>query len=132
MTLRAVLPLLLLSTAFAQDSAPIDLSGKDHAPICRGRESDAPSCITAPHATYAPDPEYPNRERKARHMGTVILGLIVGPDGLPRDIAVSRTLSPDFDKAAMEAVRKWKFEPATRDGKPVATAIKVEVSFRLR
>jgi len=132
MTLRAVfLPLLLLSTAFAQDSAPIVLSGKDHVPICRGKDSDAPGCITAPHPTYSPYPKYPKKESKARHRGAVVLELVVGPDGLPRDITVSRTLSSEFDKAAMEAVRKWKFDPATRDGKPVATAIKVEVNFRL-
>jgi protein TonB len=59
------------------------------------------------------------------------LDLVVGADGLPREITVARTLSPEFDKAAMEAVRKWTFDPATRDGKPVATAIKVEVAFRL-
>jgi len=64
-------------------------------------------------------------------MGTVLLGLVVGSDGLPRDITVSRPLSPDFDAAAIDAVKKWKFSPATRDGKPVATAIKVEVNFHL-
>jgi len=125
------LPLLLLGMAIAQDSAPIPLSGKDHAPICRGKDSDAPGCITTPHVTYSPDPKYPKKERKARHMGTVILGLVVGPDGLPHDITVSRPLSPEFDEAAMDAAKKWKFFPATRDGKPIATEIKVEVNFRL-
>jgi TonB family protein len=125
------LPLLLLSTTIAQESTPIDLSGRNHVPICRGKDSDAPGCITAPHTTYSPDPKYPKKESKARHRGTVVLDLVVGADGLPRDITVSRALSPEFDKAAIEAVRKWKFDPATRDGKPVATAIKVEVAFRL-
>ena len=101
MTSRALcVPLLLLGTAIAQDSAPISLSGKDHPPICRGKGSDAPGCITAPHATYAPDPEYPKKESKARHRGTVVLELIVDRDGLPRDIKVSQPLSRDFDKAA--------------------------------
>jgi TonB family protein len=132
MTLRAAfLPLLLLSTAIAQDSAPVDLSGKDHAPICRGKESDVPGCITAPHATYSPDPKYPKKESKARHRGTVILDLVVDADGLPRDIKVSRPLSPEFDEAALDAVKNWKFSPASKDGRPIATQIKVEVSFRL-
>lgn len=132
MTPRVLVLLLVLSgTAVAQDSAPIDLSEKGHAPICRGNDSDASGCITAPHATYAPEPTYPNKERKARHMGIVIVGLVVGSDGLPRDITVSRPLSPDFDAAAIDAVKKWKFSPATKDGKPMPTAIKVEVSFHL-
>jgi len=50
---------------------------------------------------------------------------------LPREITVSRPLSPDFDAAAIDAVKKWKFSPASKDGNPVATAIKVEVSFHL-
>jgi TonB family protein len=132
MTLRAVfLPLLLLSTASAQDSVPVDLSGKDHAPICRGKDSDVPGCITAPHATYSPDPKYPKKESKARHRGTVILELVVDADGLPRDVKVSRPLSPEFDEAAIDAVKKWKFSPATKDGNPIASQIKVEVSFHL-
>lgn len=125
------LPLLLLGTAMAQDTAPIPLSGNDHAPICRRNERDAPDCVTPPHTTYSPDPKYPEKERKARHRGAVILALVVDTDGLPRDITVSRPLSPQFDAAAIDAVKKWKFSPATKDGKPVATSIQVEVSFRL-
>ena len=132
MTLRAAfLPLLLLSTAIAQDSAPVDLSGKDHAPICRGKESDVPGCITAPHATYSPDPKYPKNERKARHSGTVVLDLVVDADGLPRDVNVWHRLSPEFDEAAIDAVKTWKFSPATKDSRPIATQIKVEVNFHL-
>jgi TonB family protein len=132
MTLHAVfLPLLLLSTAIAQDSAPVDLTGNDHVPICRGKDTDVPGCITAPHATYSPDPEYPKKESKAHRRGTVVLDLVVDADGLPRDIKVYLPLSPEFDEAALDAVKKWKFSPATRDGKPIATQIKVEVSFHL-
>ena len=132
MTLRAAfLPLLLLGAAIAQDSAPVDLSGKDHAPICRGKESDVPGCITAPHATYSPDPKYPKKERKARHSGTVVLDLVVDADGLPRDVKVWHQLSPEFDEAAIDAVKTWKFSPATKDSKPIATQIKVEVNFHL-
>src|SRR6202162_3332867 len=132
MTPRALfLPLLFLGTAMAQDSAPIPLSGKDHVPICRGNDSDAPGCVTAPHATYSPDPKYPKKESKARHRGTVVLDLVVGSDGLPRDITVWRPLSPEFDEAAFDAVKKWRFSPATKDGKPIATQIKVEVDFHL-
>jgi len=133
MTPRALLlPLLLLGTAIAQDSAPISLLGKDHVPICRGRDSDAPDCITAPHTTYAPDPDYPEKERKARRMGTVVLELVVGSDGLPHDITVAHPLSSKFDAAAIDAVKKWKFTPASKDGKPVPVRINVEVSFHLR
>jgi TonB family protein len=130
MTYRVLLlTLLLVGAAVAQDSAPVSLSGKDHPPICRGKESDA-GCVTPPHATYAPNPEYPKKESKARNQGSVVVDLIVDADGLPRDINVSRPLSHDFDEAAINAVKTWKFSPAIRDGKPIAAQIKVEVSFR--
>jgi len=125
------LPLLLLSTAITQDSASVDLTGNDHVPICRGKDTDVPGCITAPHATYSPDPKYPKKESKAHRRGTVVLDLVVDADGLPRDIKVYLPLSPEFDEAALDAVKKWKFSPATRDGKPIATQIKIEVSFHL-
>ncbi len=125
------LTLLFLGPAIAQDSAPISLSGKEHPPICRGNDSDAPGCITAPHATYSPDPKYPKKESKAHRRGTVVLDLVVDTDGLPHGIKVDLPLSPEFDEAALDAVKKWKFSPATKDGKPIATEIKVEVDFRL-
>ena len=57
--------------------------------------------------------------------------MIVGADGVPRDIKVLRGIGKGLDEKAVEAVTKWKFEPATKDGKPVAVVINVEVNFRL-
>ena len=87
--------------------------------------------VSAPRATYAPDPEYSEEARKAKYQGTCVLWLIVGPDGRPRDIKVTRTLGLGLDEKAVEAVKQWKFDPAIKDGKPVAVQISVEVSFRL-
>jgi len=87
--------------------------------------------VSAPKATYAPDPEYSEEARKAKFQGTCVLWLVVGPDGRPRDIKVARTLGLGLDEKAIEAVKTWKFEPAMKDGKPVAVQINVEVSFRL-
>jgi periplasmic protein TonB len=87
--------------------------------------------VSAPKATFSPDPEYSEEARKAKFQGTCVLWLIVGPDGHPRDIRVSRTLGLGLDEKAIEAVKNWKFEPAMKDGKPVAVQINVEVDFRL-
>jgi TonB family protein len=64
-------------------------------------------------------------------MGTVVLWLVVGPDGRPRDIKVLRTLGLGLDEKAIEAVKNWRFEPAMKDGKPVSCMINVEVNFHL-
>jgi len=87
--------------------------------------------VSAPKPIYAPDPEYSEEARKAKYQGTCVLWLVVGPDGKPRDIKVARTLGLGLDEKAIEAVKTWKFEPAMKDGKPVAVQINVEVSFRL-
>jgi periplasmic protein TonB len=87
--------------------------------------------VSAPRVIYQPDPEYSEEARKAKYQGVCVLWLIVGPDGKPRDIKVARTLGLGLDEKAMEAVKTWRFEPAMKDGKPVAVQINVEVQFRL-
>lgn len=87
--------------------------------------------VSAPKVVYQPDPEYSEEARKAKFQGTCVLSLVVGPDGRPRDIRIARSLGLGLDEKAIEAVKNWRFEPAIKDGKPVAVAINVEVDFRL-
>jgi hypothetical protein len=72
--------------------------------------------VQAPRPIDTPDPEYSEEARKAKYQGVVVLWLVVGPDGRPKNIKVERPLG---------------IEPATKDGKPVAVQINVEVNFRL-
>lgn len=56
---------------------------------------------------------------------------MVGPDGKPHNIRVVRTLGLGLDEKAIEAVKNWRFEPAMKDGKPVAVQINVDFNFNL-
>ncbi len=87
--------------------------------------------VSAPRPTYQPDPEYSEEARKAKYQGTSVLSLIVGADGRTRDIHIARSLGLGLDEKAIEAVKQWKFDPAMRDGKPVAVEISVEIDFHL-
>jgi TonB family protein len=87
--------------------------------------------VSAPRALDAPDPEYSEEARKAKYQGTVVLWMVVDPNGTPQQVRVTRKLGMGLDEKAVEAVRRWKFEPAMKDGKPVAVQISVEVNFRL-
>ncbi len=87
--------------------------------------------VSAPKPVFSPDPEYSEEARKAKYQGTVVLGLVVGPDGRPRDMKVLRSLGLGLDEKAIEAVKNWRFDPAVKDNKPVAVYISVEVDFRL-
>ncbi len=87
--------------------------------------------VSAPRAIDTPDPEYSEEARKTKYQGTVVLWLIVDPSGHPKDIRTSRSLGMGLDQKAIEAVKRWKFEPAMKDGRPVAVQINVEVNFHL-
>lgn len=87
--------------------------------------------VSAPKALDTPDPEYSEEARKAKYQGTCILWLIVDQNGHPQQIKVARSLGMGLDQKAVEAVQHWKFEPAMKDGHPVAVQINVEVNFRL-
>jgi TonB family protein len=87
--------------------------------------------IGAPKPIATPDPEYSEEARKAKYQGVVVLWLIVDQNGNPKNIKVQRPLGMGLDQKAIEAVQKWKFQPATKDGTPVAVQINVEVNFRL-
>lgn len=86
---------------------------------------------TLPKATYAPYPEYSETARKARYQCSNVLSLIVGADGQPMTVWVTKPCGEGLDEKAVEAVQKWRFEPATKDGEPVAVFLAVDVSFHL-
>ena len=82
--------------------------------------------VKAPRIISAPDPVYPNIKNVK---GKVLLWLVVNEKGKTQDIKIAKSLQPDLDQAAIEAVKKWLFEPATLTGKPVKVQINVEVVF---
>ncbi len=87
--------------------------------------------VIAPRAVYDPEPEYSEEARKIKQQGIVVLSLVVDEQGRPRDIHVARSLGMGLDEKAIEAVKKWKFVPGTKDGVAVAVQVNLEVSFRL-
>lgn len=78
-------------------------------------------------------PRYPDLARRAGLQGTVILTIVIGPDGRVGEIEVLR--SPDqrwgFDLAAIEAVKQWRYQPALMSGRPVAVYAQVLVEFTI-
>ena len=88
--------------------------------------------VSAPALIYSVDPEFPDAE-KAKPMGfseVCVVNLIVGKTGVVEWASVLRSVAPDFDAAALDAVRQYKFKPSMRHGKPVAVSVNIEVNFR--
>jgi periplasmic protein TonB len=79
------------------------------------------------------EPAYTEEAREAKLQGTVVLSVIIDADGATRDITVIRGLGLGLDEKAVEAVGRWKFEPARlkKDNTPVAVKAQIEVNFRL-
>ena len=87
--------------------------------------------VKPPHLTFNREPEFSERARQAKYQGTVVLGLTVSNEGVPTNIHILNPLGSGLDAQAVRAVEKWKFDPAEKDGQPVAVEIAVEVNFHL-
>ena len=87
--------------------------------------------VSAPRPVYDPDPEYSDEARKAKYQGDVVLEAVIGSDGRPRNLQVVRSLGMGLDQKALDAVAKWRFSPAMKDGHAVAVVVDIEVAFRL-
>jgi TonB family protein len=87
--------------------------------------------VTAPTLLSKTEPEYSEDARKARVQGTVLLRIEVNTHGQPQNISVRQSLGMGLDDRAIEAVKKWRFNPGKVNGKPAVVVAYVEVNFRL-
>jgi protein TonB len=88
--------------------------------------------VAAPNKISAPQPQYTEIARKARIQGVVIVQAIINKQGNVTDVKVLKGRPRGRDQAAVEAIRKWRFEPATLNGKPVDVDYTLTVNFPLQ
>ncbi len=86
---------------------------------------------TPPRVIRRTEPAYSEAARKAGLQGAVVLSVDVGSDGRASNIRVQHSLGLGLDEQAIEAVRQWVFQPATKNGQPVTAGVTVQVNFRL-
>ena len=87
--------------------------------------------VKAPKALYNPEPSFNDEARLAKYMGTTVMTVVVDPAGQVSMIHVMRPLGLGLDEQAAATISTWKFEPALRDGTPVAVQVNIEVTFNL-
>ena len=87
--------------------------------------------LVPPRVLASPPPVYPSAHLQHAEHPTVVLKVTVLSDGSVADITVEHTAGEDFDQAAVEAVRNWKFEPARMDDQPIGSRVGVAVHFEL-
>jgi TonB family protein len=88
--------------------------------------------IQPPVPVFQSQPVYPAEARKARVVGIVILKTVIDTTGVVRDVEVVRGLPMGLSEAAVEAVRQWRYNPATLDSRPVPVYLTITVRFSLR
>lgn len=110
MALLAVLSCALM----AQDTEPIYRVGPG---------------VSAPGLLHKVEPQYSEEASKAELEGKVLLQVVVGTDGKPRDIKVIRSLGLGLDENAIAGVGAWEFVPGNKDGQPVNVRVRIEVNF---
>lgn len=94
-------------------------------------DRDQEGTVLPPRPTYTPEPEFSEQARHAKYQGTVVLRIVVDKTGRISRIRLERALGMGLDENAMEGVKQWRFNPATRNGQPVAVELNIEVSFNL-
>lgn len=87
--------------------------------------------VKAPVLLQRADPVYPEEARAARISGIVIVEVVIDKNGEVRDAVILKDLPNGLGQAAVDAVKQWKFKPATKDGQPVDVLFNLTVNFRL-
>ncbi len=87
--------------------------------------------VTQPVLLWKIEPEYTDEARRAKIQGTVVLHIEVDTHGQAQNITVRQSLGLGLDERAIEAVRRWRFRPGYRNGKPWVASALVQVNFRL-
>jgi protein TonB len=87
--------------------------------------------VAAPQLIFAPDPEFSDEARRAKFQGVCVVSVVVDVQGNPQQVQVVRHLGMGLDQKAVDAVKQYRFKPATLQGKPVPVEVNIEVTFRI-
>ncbi len=87
--------------------------------------------VTPPVLVRKVDPDYPAAARSAAQKGKVIVQCVIEDDGTVSQVTILKSEAPSLDKAVVDAVRQWRYKPATLNGRPVRVYFTVVVTFKL-
>lgn len=88
--------------------------------------------VQRPELLHGSQPRYSEMARRARIQGTVILEAVIDQQGRVTDLRVLKGLPMGLDQSALDAVREWRFKPATLEGRPVKVFYTLTVNFQIQ
>jgi protein TonB len=97
-----------------------------------GEIADIGGAVLPPKAIYSPKPHYTEEARQARVQGMVLLETIIDTQGNVAAVRILKGLPMGLTESAIETVKTWKYQPSTRNGKPVAVRMHLNVGFWLQ
>lgn len=101
------------------------------APTNLGEVYSAQAGLRPPEIEQKSEPDYTLEARIARHEGASLLEVDIDAQGRVRNVRILRSLGLGLDEKAIEAVRRWRFKPASLQGKRVASRTRLEIQFQL-
>lgn len=121
------------------DRDKVQIAARSAARVGKPTEPFAPGVlragagVTYPRIKQQVNPKYTPLAMRVKLMGTVELDAVVRTDGTVGEVQVTKSLDAVFglDDAAIQALKAWRFEPATRKGQPVEVVVGVQLEFRL-
>jgi TonB family protein len=114
-----------LVIAWCLGGSPATASAQENAEVFKPGDVDSQPAKVSGVVFYSPEAQ------RERIQGSVHVECIVGIDGVPEKVKVSRSLHPVLDADAVKSVEKWRFKPGMKDGKLVPVQIEIQVSFSL-
>jgi len=108
---------------------PDALTGQTIYPADQPAQNAQQPAVTPPLLSHRVDPRYTDAAAHDKVTGQVQLRAVVDAQGVPQRIVVARPLGYGLDQQAADAVARWRFEPATRAGQPVASSIPINIDF---
>ena len=90
-----------------------------------------PTDRPVPLPDQSPPPAYPSAALRRGDSGTVVVRVEVDANGLPLDAKITqRSGSRELDRAALDAVRGWRFQPAQSNGQPMVGSLEIPFDFK--
>jgi TonB family protein len=87
--------------------------------------------VKPPQVAYQVEPRFTPTAREMKVSGNTLVNLTLDKDGIPSNVKIIRAAGAGLDEGALEAVARYKFVPATRDGVGVPVTLNIEVNFQI-
>lgn len=126
---RALAISLLLSAALCR--ADDDKQKEKTSDAAAAEVYEPGPAVKAPKLVHYVEPEFSANSKEAFVEGVVRVSTVVTKEGTASNCQIVRGLNSEEDKTALKAVKLWRFQPGTKDGKPVNVRVTVEIEFHL-